>query len=202
MSVFVDHFSALAPFRQAQIMKDKRNTTALVMQYLARCNPALFDVLFPRYIPATEIDGNGFMDVQRRYLDPQPLPPRSGGRSRSMAARSEDPQVAAFHIGTAAAEHYLQTLWIANSLAMDLSRVNRIFDDWCGNSPIRLKIPLPLPFPVPTTQNSEWLIAFQLGLFNTLAHVSSDDKTLTGHINKALDKVADKLDNTLEAHAG
>jgi len=183
-------------------MKDKRHSVALVLQYLARCNPALFDVLFPRYSTNSAIDGNEVIGVQRRSLDPQPLPPRSGGRYRSLAAPADDPQVTAFYTGCAAAEYYLQSLWIANSLSLDVSKANRILDDWCGNSPIRIKIPLPLPFPVPTTQTADWLIAFQLGLFNTLATVSSDDKTLAGSINKALDKVADKLENTLEAIAG
>lgn len=183
-------------------MKDKRHSMSLVLQYLARCNPALFDVLFPRYSGASAIDGNEVIGVQRRFLDPQPLPPRSGGRYRSLPAPPDDPQVTAFYIGCAAADYYLQSLWIANSLSLDVSKANRILDDWCGNSPIRIKIPLPPPFPGPTVQNTDWQIGFQLGLFNTLATVSCDDKTLSGHIGKALDRVADKLENTLEALSG
>lgn len=182
-------------------MKTKQSSTSLVLQYLARRNSSRSDSLSTCSDSAAEIDGTDVMDVQRRYLDPQPLPPRSGGRNRSIVLEDTDHAVTAFQIGTAAAKHYLQVLSLADSLSLDGSLAQRLIDDYCGTQP-HIKIPIKKTNPVDPVPRPEWLTEFYLGLFNTLAIVSFNDKTLDGNLNRAMDKIAIKVESSVQAISG
>lgn len=180
-------------------MKTKQSPTSLVLQYLARRNSSRSDSLSPCSDSAAEIDGTDVMDVQRRYLDPQPLPPRSGGRNRSSAAEDADHAVTAFQIGTAAAQHYLQVLSLADSLSLDSSLAQRLIDDYCGTQPPVIKIKWKWPGPPEPGPRPEELAEFYLGLFNAIAIVSFNDKTLDGNLNRAMDKIAMKVEASVQA---
>jgi hypothetical protein len=180
-------------------MKDPRGTLNSVLRLLATRNPAIYDAIFPRQGFGTDVAD--MINVQRRFLDPQPLPPRHGGRFRSFATAPEVPEPSAMETGFDAASDFLQLAWTARSLSIDLGKTLNVVDDWCGTGPVLIKLPPHRP-TLPPRPRPEWMLEFQLGLLLRLSAVSVDDKALATAVNKAMDKVAARLETTLSEVSG
>lgn len=152
-----------------------------LLSVLARLNPAVFDVIFPRGPVHSHVFA---LRIDEVALNPQPLPPEPPPDKLQRVSALVAHQIAFAAITTEAAGQ-----------DSGVRMINSAIDDWCGNG----RPPIPIPWPGP------WPFAFALNaapkefdvaasrFVGALSFAAVASRMGTGKVREALAAGADKL---------
>jgi hypothetical protein len=175
-------------------MKNSKDAMISLLKYLVSRDSGVF---LGGADESSGVESSSHATRLRRLLDPQPLPPR---HSRSaVAPRAPEPvtELNAFDTGYKVANDFLQLTWTARSLGLDSHKSLTLIDETCGTGPRQIELP-PHHGAVPPVPRPEWRLEFQLGVLSRLCTVTSTDQATAIVVEKARERVAGHLENTLE----